>query len=187
MSSDFQRGEYGRPPHRSGDRRGGGRKGIPLSELPADLTESSRRLIGAAIEVHKGIGPGYDAATYLTALKAELGAQSIAFKSPHSTPVMYRDTQVGSVTCDLFIEQKFFVQVTSRAGEVSTADRLALRAHLKAANLDLGLIINFSERRLKDGLVRVLNVEKINADRGVSFEDSDHDGGSDGAMHDFDH
>ena len=144
-------------------------------------------MIGAAIEVHKAMGPGYDAALYLSAIKGELAAQSISYKSPHITSVKYRDTQIGTVTCDLFIDEKFLVQIISRAGEVSTAERLALRAQLKAANLDLGLIINFSERRLKDGLVRVLNVDKINAERGVSFEDSDHDGGTDGAMHDFDH
>lgn len=158
-----------------------------MSELPADLTESSRKLIGAAIEVHKNLGPGYDGTFYLNALKAELAAQSIPYKGPHSTSVKFRDTQVGTVTCDLYIDDKFLVQVMSRAGEVTTSERLALRAHLKAANLDLGLIINFSERRLKDGLVRVLNVEKINAERGVSFDDSDHDGGTDGATHDFDH
>jgi hypothetical protein len=56
-----------------------------------------------------------------------------------------------------------------------------VRSQLKAANLDLGLIINFAERRLKDGLVRVVNVEKITREKGISF---DHDDGHD--SHDFD-
>jgi len=50
-----------------------------------------------------------------------------------------------------------------------------MRSQLKAANLDLGLIINFGERRLKDGLVRVVNVEKITKEKGLSF-DHDEDG-----------
>ncbi len=55
---------------------------------------------------------------------------------------------------------------------------MALRGQLKAADLDLGLIINFAERRLKDGLVRVLNIDKINFERGDDGmeEDDGHDG-----------
>lgn len=202
MASDYPRGDYNRgygssggggrqgggPGGPGGGRRGGGeRRGIPLSELPTELTESSRKLIGVAIEVHKTLGPGYEKNVYLAAVRAELDAQNIAYKADHVVAVKYKDKQIGTVKSDLFVEDRFLVEVMSRHGEVSTSERLGLRAQLKAANLDLGLIINFSERRLKDGLVRVLNVDKINAERGVSFDDPDHDGGSESAtVHDFD-
>lgn len=174
-----------------GGRRGGGRghhggghgggrherRGIPLSELPADLTESSRKVIGAAIEVHKALGPGFDAQTYRNALRSELDAQQLAYQVGQLLPVKYKEREVGQVASDLFVENKFIVEIIARPGEVGTVERLALRGQLKAANVDLGLIINFAERRLKDGLVRVLNVEKLNAERGLGLGEGD-EGGS---------
>jgi GxxExxY protein len=161
---------------------GGERRGIPLSELPPELTESSRKVIGAAIEVHKALGPGFEPSVYRNALRSELEAQNLPFALGHTFDVRYHDTKVGQVATDLFIDNKFLVEILARPGEIGTLERLALRGQLKAANLDLGLIINFAERRLKDGLVRVLNIEKINAERGVGHDHHDEEGG---AVHDF--
>lgn len=173
--------------HRGGGGGGGGdyreRRGIPLSEPPPELTESSRKVIGAAIEVHKSLGPGFDASVYRNALKSELEAQGLAFAMGRTFEVRYHDKKVGDVSTDLFIDNKFLVEILARPGEIGTLERLALRGQLKAANLDLGLIINFAERRLKDGLVRVLNIDKINAERGIAGEHAEEDSAG---MHDFD-
>ncbi len=183
----------GRGPRNDGrfdGRAGGDRRGIPLSDLDPRTTEASRRVIGCAIEVHKALGPGFEAPIYLQALKCELDAQGVPYKADHRIPVIYKDKTIGEVTADLFVDNLFFVEVSARAGQVSTPERIALRARLKAANLDLGLVINFAERRLKDGLVRVLNIEKINQDKGLSAgephdEDLDHAEGD--RLADFDH
>lgn len=151
-----------------GDHGGGERRGIPLSDLDPTLTEFSKKVIGASIDVHKTLGPGYDKSCYLAALTSEMKALAMNFKAGHHFDVKYKDQRIGDIACDLFVEDRFLVEVLARPGDVSTADRLALRAKLKAANLDLGLCINFAERRLKDGLVRVLNIDKINADRGIA-------------------
>lgn len=184
------RGYNDRGGNRGGQRGGGGgggdyreRRGIPLSELPPELTESSRKVIGAAIEVHKSLGPGFDASVYRNALKSELEAQGLAFAIGRTFEVRYHDKKVGDVSTDLFIDNKFLVEILARPGEIGTLERLALRGQLKAANLDLGLIINFAERRLKDGLVRVLNIDKINAERGITGEHGDEDSSG---VHDFD-
>lgn len=186
------RGYNDRGGNRGGQRGGGGgggggdyreRRGIPLSELPPELTESSRKVIGAAIEVHKSLGPGFDASVYRNALKSELEAQNLGFAIGRTFEVRYHDKKVGDVSTDLFIDNKFLVEILARPGEIGTLERLALRGQLKAANLDLGLIINFAERRLKDGLVRVLNIDKINAERGISGEHTEEDSAG---MHDFD-
>lgn len=184
------RGYNDRGGNRGGQRGGGGgggdyreRRGIPLSELPPELTESSRKVIGAAIEVHKSLGPGFDASVYRNALKSELEAQNLAFAVGRTFEVRYHDKKVGDVSTDLFIDNKFLVEILARPGEIGTLERLALRGQLKAANLDLGLIINFAERRLKDGLVRVLNIDKINAERGITGDHGDEDSAG---VHDFD-
>jgi GxxExxY protein len=177
---DDRRDDRGRGGYR-GDRRGGGgeRRGIPLSALDPTTTEASRKLIGAAIEVHKNLGPGYSQAAYCNALKMELEALSVRVKHGHTFPVNYHDKKIGECSTDLFIEERFFVDVLTRSGPVTTYERLALRAKLKAADLELGLIINFAERRLKDGLVRVVNIDKIQKEKGLSFDDEGdgHEGG----------
>lgn len=188
MSNDYRgdysgesRGNYGGGGGRGqggGRGHGGGRgerRGIPLSELDPTLTDFSKKVIGASIDVHKALGPGYDKATYLAALGSEMKALGLNFKTGHNFDVKYKDARVGSIGCDLFVEERFLVEVLARPGDVNTSDRLGLRAKLKAANLDLGLCINFAERRLKDGLVRVLNIDKINADRGIAPGEMDHD------------
>ena len=137
-------------------------RGVPLSELDPALTETSRKLIGAAIEVHKALGPGYDKATYHKAIETELDALNVSYKSNHAIPVIYRGKQVGTRVADILIENRFIADFYAQHREVSAGERTSLRAALIAADMELGLIINFSERRLKDGLVRVLNPLKLN-------------------------
>ncbi|MCC6679124.1 MAG: GxxExxY protein [Phycisphaerales bacterium] len=164
-------GHYEDRPHRE-------RRGMPLSELDPNLTESSRKVIGAAIEVHKALGPGYTEAAYMAALKIEMDALGIAYKVGHSIPVKYKEQTVAETTADLFVDSRFLVELMARPGDIGSFERSQLRAQLKAADLELGLIINFAERRLKDGLVRVLNIEKLNAGK-EGFDDHGHEEGED--------
>lgn len=193
MSNDYPRAGY-RDDHRgysrdSGRGRGGGggggygprasepreRRGVPLSELDPALTDVSRKVIGCSIEVHKTLGPGYDESVYAAALQDDLRGLGVSFKVNHAIDVRYKDRVVGKVVADLFVEDKFIVELLARPGEVTGADRQALRAQLVAADLTLGLVINFAERRLKDGLVRVLNIEKIEREKGpLGGHDDDH-------------
>jgi GxxExxY protein len=174
------RGDRGGGGDRGGDRGGGGgdRRGIPLSALDAATTEASRKAIGAAIEVHKTLGPGFEQSAYINALTIELEALGVTIKKGHKVSVTYKDRTIGEGAIDMFIDGKFFLEVYARPGPVSTFERLALRAKLKAADLELGLIINFAERRLKDGLVRVVNIDKITKEKGISLDP--HEGGGEG-------
>ncbi|NUQ53915.1 MAG: GxxExxY protein, partial [Phycisphaerales bacterium] len=179
-----------------GGHRGGGgygdsgehreRRGIPLSDLDPALTDVSRKVIGCAIEVHRALGPGYSTEAYLEALKSEFAGQALAVKHNHAIDVKYKDKKVATTTADMFVDGKFLVMLLNRPGDVSGYERATLRAQLKAADLELGLIINFAERRLKDGLVRVLNVDKINAERGDDgdeYEDDHDEHGGHGGDH----
>lgn len=166
-----------------GGRGGGERRGLPLSELDPTLTDMSRRVIGCAIEVHKALGPGYDEACYVNALKTELNKAGLKYKMAHAFDVVYHGEKVGQVMSDLYVEDRFIVDLMARPGEIGSYERSSLRAQLRAADLELGLVINFAERRLKDGLVRVLNPDKLNAMRGDQdddMEDDDEEGDEDG-------
>lgn len=164
MSHEYER-DAGRHTSRDGGHGGGRhqRRGVPLSDLDPELTETSRRVIGAAIEVHMALGPGYDKEVYTNALTHELSAEEVPFAQHHAFDVLYDETVVGQTVADLFIDERFIVSIEAFQGEVGSGDRAQLRAQLRAADLELGLIINFGERRLKDGLVRVLNPAKIAA------------------------
>ncbi len=159
---------------RQGGRGGPRGRGMPLSELDPTLTGASHKLIGCARDVHMALGPGYDRQVYLEALKAEMAAQGIVFQAAHHFPVTYKGQPVGQAVPDLFVSERFLVNVLASPGEVGGFERAQLRAQLKAADLELGLIINFAGRLLKDGLVRVLNLDKIQAMKGDG-EGDDHD------------
>jgi len=107
------------------------------------------------------IGPGFDREVYLKALCDELSAQGVTFKQDHAFDVKYKGQSVGTTTADLYIADRFLVMILARYAEIGSAERTILRAQLRAADLELGLIVNFAGRLLKDGLVRVLNPEKI--------------------------
>lgn len=151
-------------PARSGPGRGGARphgRGIPLSDLDPELTQASHKVIGCARDVHVALGPGYDADVYLEAMKHELTAGGIRFKSREPIEIRHRDARVGEIRPDLLVEDRFIVEVLAQPREIGGYERARLRAQLRAADVELGLIINFAGRLLKDGLVRVLNLEKL--------------------------
>lgn len=173
------RGGYNRGGHSGGHRHGnrdhdgggGHRRGVQLDELDPALTELSRRVIGCAIEVHKELGPGYPWDVYFKSLQIEFKAEEIEFKPSHKFEVEFDGEVVGEVVCDLFIGDRFLVKLMAEHTEIGTQPRSELRAQLRAADFELGLIINFGERRLKDGLVRVLNPDKLRELRGEVDED----------------
>lgn len=137
------------------------RKTTRTEDLDPELTEVSRKVIGAAIEVHRAIGPGFAESVYAGALTAELDELGVPYERDHVFSVSYKGKQVGEGRFDLFVNERFVVDLRAEHREIDGLDRTALRAQLRAADLELGLIINFGERRLKDGLVRVLNPDKL--------------------------
>jgi GxxExxY protein len=166
-----------RDPRGGADMRDRPRRGTPLSELDPALTEVSRKVIGCAIDVHMELGPGYEESVYLKALQIEMEAQGVTFKPAHSFEVYFDDKVVGTVVADLWVADRFIVEIMARPGEIGGYERAQLRAQLRAADVELGLIINFGERRLKDGLVRVLNPDKLNELKGEGEEGHDDEEG----------
>jgi len=135
----------------------------------------SRRVIGASIEVHKALGPGYPREVYANALGNELEVEEIQVVRDRAFDVEFEDIIAGQVVADFYIGDRFLVMILARYGEVGGEERSRLRAQLRAADLELGLIINFGERRLKDGLVRVLNPDKIESLRAAQQGGAQHE------------
>ncbi|MCC6284766.1 MAG: GxxExxY protein [Phycisphaerales bacterium] len=171
MDSDARRYDNDR---RRDDDAGPRRRGVPLSDLDPALTEISRKVIGCAIEVHKELGPGYDKEVYANALMSELKREGVPFKRAHAFDVFFDDEKVGTTVADLFVNDRFIVDIMAFHGEVGGEPRTRVRAQLRAADIELALIINFGERRLKDGLVRVLNPDKIESLKHGDDDDGGH-------------
>lgn len=152
---------------------GRGRRSTPLSELDPSLTEISRRVIGCAIETHKELGPGYPLDIYRKALMHELKHEEISFELEKSFPVEFDGEEIGQVIADMFVGERFLLKLLADNNDVDGSTRNELRATLRAADLELGLIINFGQRRLKDGLVRVLNPDALRSDDDEEYEEDD--------------
>lgn len=152
------------------------RPAVKNEELDPALTEVSRKVIGAAIEIHTVLGPGFDKNVYETALSNELKEMGIKHVVNHAFPVRYKGKHVGDCRVSLFVDDRFVVQIyNNNDREIDGFDRTAVRQQLRAADLELGLIFNFSRRRLKDGgLVRVLNPDKLESLRGHD-DDADYE------------
>ena len=116
-----------------------------------DLTE---RIIGAAIEVHRELGPGLLESIYEEALCFELKLQGIQFERQVPADITYKGHVIKGQRLDLIVEKEVVVEVKalSRAPDTVIAQTIS---YLKATNLKRGLVINFGEKRLIDGIKRV--------------------------------
>ena len=119
--------------------------------------EISSKIIGAAIEVHKQLGPGLLESTYETCLAYELKQMELDVKQQQALPVVYKEVKLDAgYRIDLLIENKVIVEIKSveALADIHTAQLLT---YLKLKDLKLGLLINFNSVRVVDGLKRILN------------------------------
>ena len=119
--------------------------------------EISSKIIGAAIEVHKQLGPGLLESTYETCLAYELKQMELDVKQQQALPVVYKEVKLDAgYRIDLLIENKVIIEIKSV--EPLTDNHTAqLLTYLKLKDLKLGLLINFNSVRVVDGLKRILN------------------------------
>jgi len=116
--------------------------------------ELTERIIGAAMEVHKALGPGLLESIYEEALCYEFELQNIAYQRQVPVDTIYKGRVIKGQRIDLLVEKEAVVETKSlsRLPEVSLAQIIS---YLRAAKLKRGLIINFDVPRLIDGIKRV--------------------------------
>ena len=119
--------------------------------------EISQIVIGAAIEVHRALGPGLLESAYQECLLYELKERGLKVKKEVSMPIEYKEVQIDhGYRMDLLIEEKVVVELKTvdELHEVHTAQILT---YLKLGNYKLGLLINFNTKLLKHGIKRYVN------------------------------
>jgi len=119
--------------------------------------ELSYRIIGAAMEVHKTLGPGLLESAYEDALNYELEETGLKVSTQVPVPMIYKEIQqkVG-YRLDLLVEDKVIVEIKSleNLAPVHFAQTLT---YLRLANKKLALLINFNNVLLKEGIHRIVN------------------------------
>ncbi len=130
-----------------------------LREPGDEVNLLSNRVIGIAIDVHRALGPGYIESVYENALCKEFDLQGIPFVNQHPIEVIYKGSMVGEGRLDFLIGGKLILEIKA-VGSLAPVHFTQLRSYLKATGLDLGLLINFNETRLCDGIRRVVFTSK---------------------------
>ena len=117
----------------------------------------SNSIIGAAIEVHRQLGPGLLESTYEACLCHELALQDISFVQQKSLPVSYKGFNLDcAYRLDLLIEDIVIVEIKS-IQQFEPIHSAQLLTYLKLARKKLGILVNFNTPVLKNGIKRIVN------------------------------
>jgi GxxExxY protein len=122
----------------------------------AAALELSHEIIGAAIEVHRVLGPGLLESVYEKALTKELWLRRVSVERQVDVPVYYKGSPLCSVKLDLLVERAIIVEVKS-VEKIINVYRAQLLTYLRLRELWLGLLINFNAETLREGVRRILN------------------------------
>lgn len=110
--------------------------------------ELTGEIIGAAIEVHRALGPGFLESVYETALVVELRHRGLSFERQLSVPVVYRGVEVGLHRLDLFVADEIVVELKA-IKELLNEHFAIVRSYLRAADRDHGLLLNFAKPKIE--------------------------------------
>ena len=113
-----------------------------------ELNPLTEQVIGAAIDVHKALGPGFTERGYAKALNLELQARKISFVTERSIRVKYKEQLLGTHRLDLVIDDAVVVELKA-VYEVNNFHVAQMLSYLKASGKKLGVILNFSRSRLE--------------------------------------
>lgn len=119
--------------------------------------EISYKIIGAAIELHRSIGPGLLESVYESALAYDLKELGLSVKQQVPRPFIYKNLKMETgFRIDLVVEDKVIIEIkcVEKINDVHLAQTLT---YLKLSDIKLGLLINFRTAVLKDGIKRIVN------------------------------
>lgn len=110
-----------------------------------DLTH---KIIGAAMEVHKHLGNGFQEVVYQRALAIEMQLRNISFTREQEMSLVYKGYDVGTRRVDFFVEEKIMVEIKAiiNLEDVHLAQAMN---YVEAYNLEIGLLLNFGSKSLQ--------------------------------------
>jgi len=125
--------------------------------LEKEYNKLTHRVIGAAIEVHRELGPGLLESVYEHCLYEELKTSGLKEARQVSLPIIYKGKELDKTFyIDLLIENHLVIEL--KCVELTLpVHKVQLRTYLKLSGNKLGLLINFNVPKLTDGVFRVIN------------------------------
>jgi GxxExxY protein len=123
--------------------------------LDPELEELARKVIGAAIEVHRCLGPGYSEPVYDEAVAIELTLRGIPFERQALFALEYKGHSIGKGRLDFLIAGRLVLELKA-VEELAPVHRAQVLSYFQAKKLKLGLLVNFTSAVLKDGIRRVI-------------------------------
>ncbi|MCE2682417.1 MAG: GxxExxY protein [Flavobacteriia bacterium] len=122
-----------------------------------EVNDLTKTIIGAAIEVHRTLGPGLLESTYEACLFYELEQMGIFVERQVELPVKYKNVRVEiGYKIDLLVENQVIIEVKS-VKELLPVHLAQIITYLKISNKSKGLLMNFNEAKLIDGVKRISN------------------------------
>jgi GxxExxY protein len=122
-----------------------------------ELNEISEKIIGAAIQVHRTLGPGLLESTYEACLKYELEKRGLKIQSQVGLPVIYDGMKIDlGYRLDILVEDAVIIELKA-VTTIIPLHEAQLLSYLKLSGKHLGLLINFNVTLLKAGITRRIN------------------------------
>ena len=124
-----------------------------MGDLQDPITE---RIIGCAIEVHRGTGAGLLESVYDVCLAFELEAAGLAFRRQYPVPIEYKSLSIQTAfRVDFIVEERVLVELKA-IETVLPVHKAQLLTYLKLTGLHTGLLINFNVTVLREGIRRIV-------------------------------
>ena len=121
------------------------------------INDVSGQIVDAAMRVHSALGPGLLESAYLACLVHELRKRGLSVRTQVQLPIKYDGIIVSpGYRLDLLVENAVIVE-TKAISRVHPIHRAQLLSHLKLSEHKVGLLINFHELHLRDGITRLVN------------------------------
>ena len=122
-----------------------------------NMNQLSSKIIGAAIEVHKTLGPGLLESAYEQCLCHELSIQGLLFEKQKPLSIDYKGQKLDcGYRLDIVVEKAVIIELKS-CEKIEPIHKAQLLTYLKLSGLNLGLILNFNVSLMRDGIVRIVN------------------------------
>jgi len=126
----------------------------------ANLNRLSHEIIGAAIEVHRSLGPGFLESVYEEALCVELQLRKIPFVRQLDIAVAYKGHAVGAGRIDILVDHAVVVELKA-VETLAPIHQAQILSYLKSTGYQLGLLINFNVTILRDGIKRITTLSPL--------------------------
>lgn len=128
-----------------------------VNQEQMSINELTYSIIGAAIEVHRHLGPGLLESTYQACLRYELSQMGLAVQEELALPVIYKGIKLDiGYRIDLLVENTVIIELKA-LDMLTNVHKAQTLTYLRLSDKKLGLLINFNVMRLTDGIRRIVN------------------------------